>query len=75
MFVFDRECNIYFICVLFVSWIKVLWSEKIIPCVEESVRQRTVAATETQRDMLIKATLKALFEKSIRAGCPVDLRF
>ena len=61
---------------LFISlrWIRQLWNERLTPCVEESVRQRTAAATETQRATLIKTTLKTVFDQSIRAGCPVELR-
>jgi len=55
--------------------VKDLWNVSLTPCIEESVRQRTSAASEQQRDILIKATLKALFEKSIRSGCPVELKF
>jgi len=57
------------------GWIKTFWTKHIALTVEESVLHRTVAATQQQRDSLIKATLKALFEKVIRPGCPVSLEF
>ncbi|XP_065640792.1 uncharacterized protein LOC100200864 isoform X2 [Hydra vulgaris] len=53
-------------------WLKDLWIAKITPCVEDSVMYRSSSATENQQNVLVAATLKALFEKAIRPGCPFN---
>ena len=55
------------------SWITSIWKQTVVPSVTESVYHRAAAATSSQKTMLLKATLKTLFDKSVRPGCPVDL--
>ncbi|XP_057296028.1 uncharacterized protein LOC130624973 isoform X2 [Hydractinia symbiolongicarpus] len=45
------------------EWTKQLWTESIVPCVEDSVRKRTGGVAGSQQQILIKATLKTLYER------------
>jgi hypothetical protein len=55
------------------EWIRHLWSEEIVKCVEETIRSRSNAATPSQQQTLVKAAITTLTDNCLTPGCPFEL--